>query len=116
MSMNKKSISIELTPRFKKRLKQLAKRYRSIQKDIEPLITELQTGKTPGNQIQGLSYPVFKARVKNSDTKTGKSGGYRVIYYIQSPTGILLLTIYSKSDQSDVSSPAIEDIIRQYQS
>lgn len=113
--MDKKPISIELTPRFRKRLKQLAKRYRSIQQDLEPLITDLQAGKTPGDQIQGLSDPVFKVRIKNSDTKKGKSGGYRVIYYIQSPTGLLLLTIYSKSDQSDVSNQVIEDIIRQYQ-
>ncbi|MBD2499041.1 type II toxin-antitoxin system RelE family toxin [Anabaena azotica] len=97
------SIQIALTPRFKKDLRELAKRYRSIRSDLQPLIEQLQVGELPGDRIAGVKYQVFKVRLKNSDIKKGKSGGYRVIYYLKTEQGIILTTIYSKSDISDVS-------------
>ncbi|XKI48432.1 type II toxin-antitoxin system RelE/ParE family toxin [Altericista sp. CCNU0014] len=45
----------------------------------------------------------------------GKSGGYRVIYYLKTDTKIILATIYSKSDLSDVSNEEIEAAIAQYE-
>lgn len=115
MSINDDSIEVNLTPQFRKDLKNLAKRYRSIRKDLLPLIEELQTGKTPGDRIQGLNYQVFKVRLKNRDIQRGKSAGYRVIYYLQTQTEIVLVTIYSKSDLSDVNNQIIEQAIRQYE-
>jgi mRNA-degrading endonuclease RelE of RelBE toxin-antitoxin system len=81
---------------------------------IQPLIERLKTGETPGDKITGNKYPVYKVRVKNSGARKGKSGGYRVIYYIQTPTMILLTNIYSKSDRTNISNEEIEDIIEQY--
>ncbi|MEA5467915.1 hypothetical protein [Spirulina sp. 06S082] len=49
MSINEQAIDINLSPRFKKDLKTLAKRYRSIRKDLQPLITSLQADDTPGD-------------------------------------------------------------------
>ena len=46
-------------------------------------------------------------RVKNSDVQKGKSGGYRVLYYLKTETQILLITIYSKSDRSDMDAAEI---------
>jgi hypothetical protein len=40
--------------------------------------------------------------------------GYRVIYYLKTDQGIILTTIYSKSDISDVSNEIIEEAIAQY--
>ena len=113
MSLNPEQIRVSFAPRFKRDLKQLAKRYRSIQRDLQPLIMELQAGIIPGEQIQGLNYSVFKVRLKNSDIQKGKSGGYRVIYYLQTQTGIVLLTLYSKSDKSNESNQIIDEVIRQ---
>ena len=45
----------------------------------------------------------------------GKSGGYRVIYYLKTDDRIILATIYSKSDRSDVDAEVIEDAIAQYE-
>jgi mRNA-degrading endonuclease RelE of RelBE toxin-antitoxin system len=42
--MSSNSIETLLTPRFKKDLSQLAKRYRSIRKDLEPLVEQLKSG------------------------------------------------------------------------
>lgn len=115
VSIDDNTVEVNLTPRFRKDLKDLAKRYRSIRKDLQPLIQELQSGNTPGDRIQGLNYQVFKVRLKNSDIQKGKSAGYRVIYYLQTKTAVVLITIYSKSDLSDVSDRVIEQAIRQYE-
>lgn len=113
---NLSPIQILLTSRFKKDLSQLAKRYRSIRQDLTSLIERLQTGETPGDQISGLKYQVFKVRLKNSNIQKGKSAGYRVIYYLKTTTQIILVTIYSKSDQSDIQNKIIEDIIQKFES
>ena len=55
-------IKIALTPRFKKDLRELAKRYRSIRSDIKPLIEQLQAGEILGDRIAGVKYQVFKVR------------------------------------------------------
>jgi len=104
-------MEIEYTSEFRRNLRQLARRYRNIKKDIAPIIKELAEGKTPGDQIPRVGYTVYKVRVKNSDSQKGKSGGYRVIYYIQTETHITLVTLYSKLDQSDVSSEKIRQIV-----
>ncbi|BAY63724.1 hypothetical protein NIES22_38120 [Calothrix brevissima NIES-22] len=108
-------IQIALTPRFKKDLRELAKRYRFIRSDLQPLIEQLQAGEIPGDRIAGVKYQVFKVRLKNSNIQKGKSGGYRVIYYLKTAEAIILATIYSKSDISDVNNKIIEEAIAQYE-
>lgn len=108
-------IQIALTHRFKRDLRDLAKQYRSIRSDIQPLIEELQSGQTPGDRISGVKYQVFKVRLKNSNIQKGKSSGYRVIYYLKTQENIILVTIYSKSDLSDISNETIEHAISQFE-
>ncbi|MFM7573213.1 MAG: type II toxin-antitoxin system RelE family toxin [Snowella sp.] len=102
---------VRFTLPFIRRLKGLTKRYRKIQNDIQPIIEELQLGNFIGDQIVGINFTIFKVRAKNSDIPTGKSGGYRVIYQIVSPELVLLLLIYAKSDQADVSLEEIQNAI-----
>jgi len=104
-------VEVRFTLPFKRRLKALSKRYRQIKQDIQPIIDVLENGQFMGDQITGTDFTVFKVRVKNSDIPTGKSGGYRLIYQLVSPEFILLLLIYAKSDQADVSLEEIEDAI-----
>ena len=93
-----KMTGVSFTLPFKRRLKSLAKRYRQIQKNIQPILEELQKGNSIGDQIIGTSITAFKVRAKNSDIPTGKSGEYRMIYQVHSPDSISLLLIYAKSD------------------
>ncbi len=108
-------VKIALTPRFQKDLRELAKRYRSIRTDLQPLIEQLQAGEIPGDRITGIKYQIFKVRLKNSNIQKGKSGGYRVIYYLKTDEGIILATIYAKSDITDVSNETILEAIAQYE-
>lgn len=112
---NNSPIQIALTPHFQRDLRNLAKRYRSIRLDLQPLIEQLQSGETPGDRVAGIKYQIFKVRLKNSNIQKGKSGGYRVIYYLKTEAEIILATIYSKSDLSDVSNHVIEEAIAQYE-
>ena len=106
-------IKVDKSIEFKKNIKKLEKKYRSIEEDLEPLIQQLESGETPGDRISGNKYPVYKVRVKNSDNKKGQSSGYRVIYYTITPESILLTTIYSKSERANISNREIEDLIEQ---
>jgi len=54
-------------------------------------------------------------RAKNSNIQKGKSGGYRIIYLLESETSILLLTIYSKSEQEDITTEQIKSILDNFE-
>jgi len=104
-------MEIEYGEGFKRQLKRLARRYRQIKSDIEPIITALLADETPGDQITGADYTLYKVRAKNTDAQRGKSGGYRVIYYLKTNTKCILVTIYSKSDQNDITSDELERLL-----
>jgi mRNA-degrading endonuclease RelE of RelBE toxin-antitoxin system len=57
---------------------------------------------------------VFKVRVKNSDIQKGKSSGYRVVYQLRDKICILLVTIYSKSDETTLAASEIREIIDRF--
>jgi mRNA-degrading endonuclease RelE of RelBE toxin-antitoxin system len=108
-------IEIEFTDYFKRNLRILAKKYRKIRQDIQPIIEQLQRGELPGDIVAGVGYTIFKLRVKNSDIQKGKSGGYRIIYFVKTKNKIILITIYSKSKQEDITAEEIKDIITMYE-
>jgi mRNA-degrading endonuclease RelE of RelBE toxin-antitoxin system len=68
-----------------------------------------------GDPISGTGYKVFKVRVPNRDRARGKSGGYRILYYLQTNTETILVTIYSKTEQADISANQIRRIIDDFQ-
>jgi mRNA-degrading endonuclease RelE of RelBE toxin-antitoxin system len=104
-------IQVLASDKFDSEIRQLAKRYRRIRLDIQPILEQLESGELPGDQIPGMDYTLFKVRVKNSDIQKGKSGGYRVIYYLKTTTQILLVTIYSKSNKPDITAAEVREII-----
>lgn len=108
-------IQVEATAKFQRNLRILAKKYRSIRNDVQPIVEQLQSGELPGNPIPGVGYTIFKLRVKNSDVQKGKSGGYRIIYYLKTDTNIILVTIYSKSEQEDISAEEIKQILADFE-
>jgi mRNA-degrading endonuclease RelE of RelBE toxin-antitoxin system len=108
-------IELKFTALFKRRLKGLAKKYRKIQTDIAPVLAQIGRGNFIGDQISGTQYVVYKVRAKNSNAQSGKSGGYRLIYQVESPTDVVLHLIYSKSEQAKVSAEEIKAAIAEYQ-
>lgn len=54
---------------------------------------------------------LHKFRLPNPSARRGKSGGFRVVYYAQFADLIHLVTIYSKSEENDVSAHAVQGIL-----
>ena len=109
------AVQLEFTLLFKRRLRGLAKKYRQIQTDIQPVLEQLVLGERIGDRVSGTTYTVYKIRARNSDTQSGKSGGYRLIYQIVSPAKFVLHLIYTKSEQATVTAEEIRDMIETYQ-
>ena len=102
------SYEVKVVDSFKKDVKKLFKKYRSIKSDILELIEKLEEDYTIGID---LGSNLYKIRVKNSDVG-GKSGGYRVIYYTRLANGsIYLLTIYSKSQKESIDVKSLKPLV-----
>jgi len=109
------SVDVRYTPEFKRNLRALAKKYRHIRSDVQPVIEEIQRGSFPGVQVTETGYAIFKVRLKNSDIPKGKRSGYRFIYYLKKRDEAILVTIYSKTDQSDITPAQIRRILKEYE-
>ena len=116
MSNEMPFVQIDLTPEYKRNLRELSKKYRNIRLDTQPIIEQLQGGNFIGDRIPGMgeNYVILKVRVRNSNIQKGKSAGYRLIYQVESPTSVLLLTIYSKSDREDISPNEMRNILAEF--
>ena len=104
-------MTVRYTATFLRQLKRLARKYRRIRHDLGTVTNPLLAGETPGDQVQGTDYTVYKVRVRNTDAQRGTSGGYRVIYYVVNADDILLLTVYSKTEQDDIDTETITRLI-----
>ena len=98
---------------FPQNLKKLKKKYLRIKKDLAPLIEQLEQGIFEGDKLQGFTGDVYKVRVGSIDQKKGKSGGFRVLYYVVTEDkNIWLLHIYAKANQSNPTPEQIRELNR----
>ncbi len=113
MAGKKKFLDVEFTPKFKRNLRSLAKKYRHIRLDIEPVIDRIKGGDFVGDQIpKTCDYAIFKERVRNRDINKGKSAGYRIIYYVKTDEKVILITIYSKTEQTNITPAQMRRILK----
>jgi mRNA-degrading endonuclease RelE of RelBE toxin-antitoxin system len=100
---------ITFTPDFRREYKSLAKKYLSLNADMQDLVAELQENPLLGTS---LGNNVYKIRLAISYKNRGKSGGARVItYFITDDNELYLLSIYDKSEQTDISDEALKCLI-----
>ena len=101
---------IEVSPKFEKELKQLAKRYKKIKQDLQLFEKKLLSNPTLGTP---LGDNLYKIRIPNSSIPTGKSGGFRVITLVKIiDNKIILLTIYSKTDKDNITKDELNPILQ----
>ncbi len=95
--------TVNPTPEFKRNIKPLVKKYRTLKETITKLERDLIE-----NPYLGESYGqgIYKVRITNESKGKGKSGGFRVIYYHLTKTengiAMLLLSIFDKSARSTI--------------
>ncbi|MBS1545844.1 MAG: type II toxin-antitoxin system RelE/ParE family toxin [Bacteroidetes bacterium] len=99
------------TPVFRKKVKALLKKYRSLREELMALEAELKRDPHMGTS---LGHGVFKVRVAIKSKGKGKSGGARLItYVITEDKEVYLLSIYDKSEMDSLDAKAIKELISQ---
>lgn len=101
--------SIIPTRKFSKDVKyyKKTKKYNHIYDDILRVTKEIEKGNFLGSELYDLCLQnnnhTYKVRSANTDTKSGESNGYRIIYYVvKDDMEVYLLTIYSKKDSNNI--------------
>jgi len=90
---------VDIAPPFGRALRQLGRKYPRVVDEVDGLMAQLEEGARPGDQIPNVGFDVYKVRLRNPSASNGKSGGFRVIYYVYLAEHVILLTIYSKSQK-----------------
>ena len=103
------SYNTVITRRFGKEIKRLIKKFPSLKQEFGTLIESLTENPAIGAP---LGQNCFKIRISIQSKGKGKSGGARVITHIywENET-VYLLTIYDKSEKSDMLPGELEDMI-----
>lgn len=103
-----------LTRNFEKEAKRFLKKYPSLKKELAELNAKLLV-----NPYTGISIGkgAFKIRLAVKSKGKGKSGGMRVITYLELDfvihdlTNIFLLSLYDKSETSSISTDELNRLI-----
>ncbi len=106
--MNSNIISLD---NFSREVKKLFKKYKKITADLQELQKILQQNPQAGIE---LGHSCYKIRLANSSIPSGKSGGFRVIYYyLDAQNNIYLMSIYSKTELENISDEKIIAILKE---
>jgi hypothetical protein len=98
------------TPPFERELKQLGKKYPSLQNDLATLEDQLLKNPTLGISI---GHNCFKIRLAIHSKGKGKSGGARVITFVQVVNeNIFMIAIYDKSDFENISDKELQSRLK----
>jgi mRNA-degrading endonuclease RelE of RelBE toxin-antitoxin system len=112
-------VTINITDNFKKEAKPLLKKHYSLKSDLAILQNHLSDNPQFGTP---LGNDTFKIRLKITSKGKGKSGGARVITYIESEliasveyngieTTVNLISIYDKADTDNISDKELKRLI-----
>ncbi len=100
---------------FLKESKILRKKYPKFDLDLLNFINNLEKESLlNSSKIKELkSLEIYKSRIRNSSNQLGKSGGFRIIYYIKTnEKTFYLLNIYSKTEKTNISTKEILQILK----
>lgn len=69
-----------------------------------------------GLHLNDKNNKIIKVRIANTDTRMGKSNGYRMIYYAikEDETAYLLSIYYKKDDKRVLSNEEIIELVKEY--
>lgn len=107
-------VEIVISENFKREAKKFLKKYISLKLELRELIEELKENPKLGTQILENAY---KIRLACKSKGKGKSGGFRIINYLEEIEEeeveilITLLSIYDKSETDSISNTQIKAII-----
>jgi len=102
---------IVLPELFKKVVADLRKKYPSVAEDLKVALRVVADNPELGRSLRGYGH-IKKLRVRNSDMRKGKRGGYRLIYSIDNSAKVVApLMLYAKSQKPDISKKELKTLI-----
>ncbi len=105
------NLNIKTLGCFDKDVKRLFKKYKQLPNDLKVLNKELLENPKSGIELGNRCY---KIRLANSSIPTGKSGGFRIIYYhIDSNENLYLMSMYSKNELENIDDKTILNILKE---
>lgn len=105
MSYSVKTISV-----FDRQIRRLIKKFPSLKKELQTLISHLTENPTMGTSI---GHDCYKIRLAIASKGKGKSGGARVITNILfKHQTVYLLSIYDKSDLENLTDKEILELLK----
>lgn len=102
---------IEYGNNFLKEAKKLSKKFKLLKLDLEKAVEDMKNKEDLGIP---LGCNLFKKRIINSSIPTGKSGGFRIIIYRYIKNRIVLISIYSKTNQDSLSDDEMKALVKEY--
>lgn len=105
------SFSVRTTPNFDREAKRLARKRPSLAADLRKLFAQLAEDPTTGISLGGDTY---KIRLAIISLGKGKSGGARVMTYVQVVDEVVyLFSIYHKGERSTLSDKEIKELLKE---
>ena len=115
-------VTVRITKNFKTEVKPLLKKYPSLSDDLLKLENELKQNPTLGAELGGSAY---KIRLRIKSKGKGKSGGARVITYVENvliahfehgtnEIVVNLISIYDKADTATINDSELRKLIDLY--
>jgi mRNA-degrading endonuclease RelE of RelBE toxin-antitoxin system len=102
---------VNIPSEVEKDIKHLKRKYPAVTGEVRKLVIQLENDERPGDKIPRVGYDVYKVRLPNPSAGRGKRGGFRLIYYVQMADAVFLLTIYAKTEESDISPEKIRQLL-----
>jgi len=110
------NVKIFVTTNFKRRAKKYLKKYKSLKDELKELQGQLEENPQLGTMIMEDVYKVWLA---SKSKGKGKSGGFRIINYLEElseeekTTFVNMLTIYDKSETESLKDAEVQNLIEE---
>jgi mRNA-degrading endonuclease RelE of RelBE toxin-antitoxin system len=106
------NFNVVYTNEFKKEIKRLSKKYPSLPSDFSAFLQHISENPFSGTSLGNKCY---KVRLAIKSKGKGKSGGARIITYVQIiEETVILISIYDKSALSSISEAEIKERLKKY--
>lgn len=114
--------NIIVTPKFEDDVNYYRKKKKFTNRidDLEDIMNDLSEGNLVRDEIADIKLPekdsLYKVRAVNTNTRQGKSNGYRVIYYaMKEDRTVYLLTVYYKKEDKNIpNKKKIKELVQKY--
>lgn len=116
MQSSNYKVQSDASKSFGKDVKRLAKRFPNIKRDLQEFYSAIEENyreRCTATPVPKVRHSVWKYRCRSTDQKREQRGGYRIICCVDSSRFLIYpIAIYAKSDQSNITVPEIDTLVK----